>query len=499
MLNNRNNKGTGFVNFKDILKANQRTGSTMGQAVGSGLETQAEAAKNRLGQEKDEFNTGFGEATQRWNSRSELARRLAEQASVGQWDNIADEGTDLTEAGKNFRNATYTGPTGFKNSQGLESQAQSASQQGNLANTSTGQQQLLRQYVGGKGYNQGMSQFDQTLMNKYGNTSLQKGKKALSGLTSNVDKAIVNAGQTAQTQQRAITAEKDKFGKDILAGGDKLLDYGKTQGADFQNSAKEFKNLMAVGGMAPGSARDKFIEENFGGALDQAKINQILGNASRFGLGSGYGMPGAEPGEDSSFGTSQVYGTDDEVSAILQSLNNSFNIGDEEATYLTDKQRGAFKNLKNFLGEEVDPAVLEQYKEPGDVTGDEAVFDKNQDVWKNTQENFKNSREGVWNDIMGTYMQDTTSPAVSRLGAITSQKEALLDSILSKGGIDEQTIANILGNSGLAAHGDYGSRAVAQQIGKYIMPKYQENEDNYYNRSARTLQDELIKRLIGNA
>jgi len=491
MLNNRNNKGTGFVNFKDILKANQRTGSTMGQAVGSGLETQAEAAKNRLGQEKDEFNTGFGEATQRWNSQSELARRLAEQASGGQWDNIADEGTDLTEAGKNFRNATYTGPTGFKNSQGLESQAQSASQQGNLANTSTGQQQLLRQYVGGKGYNQGMSQFDQALMNKYGNTNLQQGKKALSGLTSNVDKAIVNAGQTAQTQQRAITAEKDKFGKDILAGGDKLLDYGKTQGADFQNSAKEFKNLMAVGGMAPGSARDKFIEENFGGALDQAKINQILGNASRFGLGSGYGMPGAEPGEDSSFGTSQVFGTGDDMTNFLQSLNNSFNIGDEEATYLTDKQRGAFKNLKNFLGEEVDPAVLEQYKQPGDVTGDEAMFDRNQQMWKEANE--AKAEAGDINNL-GLDLGGLPSHAV---GAISQIEDGIRNS-------NSQTdvrdlIKNILWNNGVGGGtNEHFINKVISQMGPRLQAIQKSNDLNQ-GRGARSIQDELIKRLIGNA
>lgn len=364
MANNRNNQGTGFTNFNDILNANQGSGQRMGQAVAGGLESQANAVNQNLGQQQGEFNTGYNKAQTDWNNQSALASRLAEQGTANtqtpdaNWQNIAGQTgdtTDYTKAGNDFRNFNYTGPTGFKNATGLQAQAQSAAQAGNLANTAQGQQQLLRQYVGGNGYNQGQSQFDQALLNKYGHNDINQAKKGLSGINQQANTAITNASQAAQTEGNLIKGQQQDYGKqinnalrvgssDFTGGtGTGLLGAGEANKAATTADIARTQQLLATG-----TGGSKNIDPSTYSQHDKDLLNNLAQNWQGYGVDTNKDYYNYAP--------DQQYLDTTSAPQALSGVQNIANQMSVNGNYLLDPtQQKAATNLSSFLGSQITP------------------------------------------------------------------------------------------------------------------------------------------------
>lgn len=247
--NTRNAQGTGFTNYNDVLNANQTSGQGLGDIIGQGLQSQAGAVKQNVQNQTDQFNTGVQNANNQYSNVADLAKYYADQGAQGNYSGIASGPTgqtvDPTTAGATFQAYNYNGPTGLKDASGLTSQAQSASDVGRQAGSAQGQQALLKQYVAGNNnYTQGEGQFDQALLNKYGQGQINQGRQALSNIGTTAQNAITGATGQAQTAANSINADKKStLGQlqNIYSGTDGtggLIGVGKTQGDTYGTNAQ---------------------------------------------------------------------------------------------------------------------------------------------------------------------------------------------------------------------------------------------------------------------
>ena len=353
MPSNRNSQGTGFVNYNDILNANQQSGARMGQAVAGGLESQGQAVNQSLQNQQNEFQQGLGQSQTDWSNQSALAKQLAGYGNQQDWTNIANTQSttpDVAGAGTNFRNYNYAGPTGLTNASGLQTQAQSASNAGRLAGTTQGQQQLLGQYVGGQGYTGGQSQFDQALLNKYGRGQITQASKGLVGLGQQADNAISGSQTAAQNQASLVQNQKQDYTKGIL---------NSLYGGTAQGGAGSSGGVLGLG------QQQKNIEQS-----DIDRLNQLLSSNTAGvknitpnqytqhdkDLLNSMGQRFNQYGVDTS---KQYYNTDlsqDQLAALngVQKIGNDFSLN---GNYLLKdpNQRASADVLSGFLGQSIAP------------------------------------------------------------------------------------------------------------------------------------------------
>lgn len=340
MPNNRNNKGTNFTNYGDILRANQQSGQRMGGAVAGGLESQAQAVNQDLAQQQQQFQQKFQNSQQDWSNQSALANQLAGLGSQQDWSGIANiNNPDMTQAGKNFRNYSYTGPTGLKNASGLQAQAQSATQAGQSAANTQGQQQLLGQYVGGRNYTQGQSQFDQALLNKYGRGQIAQAQKGLAGLGEKVNTAAIGAGTAADLQSKNIQNSKESASKS-------LLDYLRGGTTAYTAQDPNRVGILGIGEKGKAAEEKDILDLNNALAKDPSDYNDrdkqlLAGIADRF--TNRYGINTAKD-----FYYTQRAGDIANAKEGVKQIGSALNV---DGTYLlTPEQQAAATALAKFTG-----------------------------------------------------------------------------------------------------------------------------------------------------
>lgn len=415
MANNRNNQGTGFVNYDDILNANQTSGKRMGQAVAGGLQSQAQSVNQSLQDQQNEFNQGIQNSQNEWSNTSALADQLANYGTSGNWDAVANASTDANgnpvdfgAAGNNFRNYNYNGPTGLKNASGLQTQAQSASEAGRLAGSAQGQQQLLGQYVGGQNYNQGQSQFDQALLNKYGRGDINQARRGLTGLAQQANNAVSGAQSAATNQANLISAQKEDNLKKInnsLYGGTATGGSGTSGGIlslGEQNKANEVSDIQRI--------RDLITP----GKIDPSKYTDadkalLAGMGNRF---QNYGVDTAR----------QYYYTPDKNDDMQRALLGVRNIATDfnvNGNYLLDgNERKAADNLAGFANANIPASAFADLSKT--YTGNLGnTIATTTDISKENQTGVNNEHAGnrdYWNQaqqVLGTF--DNKNDAIARL------------------------------------------------------------------------------------
>jgi hypothetical protein len=228
--NNRNLKGSGFVNLNRVLQANR--GNKLGETVASGVQQvgqnirqqtqqaqqsfQAEAEKNRLDNEQNKqeranilgrFNS---QTNQQENSDSNrpLSGNQANNTQTpvsGVQVNAAHPQSGFTpvsdeEVNKfaRFRSGAYSGPRELQDIDQLAGQAMDAEQVGQLTRSTGGRQELLRRFVGGQDYNQGKQMLDTTLLGLTGQKGLAQARRETRGLSEELARANESASQYAQ-------------------------------------------------------------------------------------------------------------------------------------------------------------------------------------------------------------------------------------------------------------------------------------------------------------
>lgn len=368
--NARNNQGTGFTNYNDILNANQTSGQREGQAVAGGLQSQADAVNQNLSGQQSQFNTDLGTAQNQWDNVSALGDQLAKNATagnnsaVGATTDASGNPIDYSAAGNNLRSYTYNGPNGLKDANGLQAQAQSAASQGQLAGTSQGQQQLLGQYVGGHGYTQGQSSFDQALLDKYGGSDINQAKKSLVGLGDQANSAITGAANQAGTQNSLVNSQKQDIQNKLITalgtGTDGTGILG--QGATAKNAlSTQVSNLQALlDPHTPDSTRQD-IMNNQGGQDLLNNAGTLLG---QWGVGTDVG------GDLSKEKYFTNYNDQNSLNASANGLTDilgglkSQGIGNY---LLDDTDKAAANNLNSFIGNA--PISADSYADKSKIFG----------------------------------------------------------------------------------------------------------------------------------
>lgn len=356
MPTNRNNQGTGFVNFNDVLKANAQSGANMGQKVAQGLESQANAVNSNLNQQQQDFQNKLGQSQQNWSNTSQLANQLATLGTNQDWSGIAGlQSPDFEKAGTDFNNYNYNGPTGLKDTSGLQSQAQSASQLGRLAGTSQGQKQLLGQFVGGRNYTPGFSSFDQALLSKYGQAPIYQAKQGLNNISNQIQSQSNAAQNSASSEKNLENNQKSDYTQKInnaLSNPDKgtgILNIGD------QNAKNSLDEIAKIRQYISGVDQ----QNNPINARDYSDISSNLSSLlGKYGVDTSKQFNYSQNGKDFN-GNSY----NDDFKTTL--ANIAGNIKAPSGGYLLDpNQTKAATNLASFTGNKFDPnQLVDQSKE----------------------------------------------------------------------------------------------------------------------------------------
>lgn len=232
--------GSGFTNLQQLMAANQ--GNKLGQAVGSGIQQTGQQVKSGLQSGVNQFQTEAQKGQLGTQSDKENVQNVLKDPSQ-----VSD--TDVSNFAK-YRAGQYTGPQDLANIQSLKGQASQAQQQGQALGSEGGRQTLLQRYAAGPGqYSQGSQKLDTLLLGSGSAKPLQEARRAVSGLSGQVD----SAQQAAQQQAQQYGQQAQGFGKQVtgqVTGGINSI-YGQSQSdAEKANVAEkqrqnEESNLMS--------------------------------------------------------------------------------------------------------------------------------------------------------------------------------------------------------------------------------------------------------------
>ena len=340
----RDNQGTGFVNYNDILNANQGAGQAEGQAVAAGLQSQGNAVNQNLQGQQSAYNTAAQGAQNQFNNQTQYASQLAaaSQSPDSTAVNSVTPGTGAQNVSQ-LQAVNYTGPTSLKDVTGLQSQAQAASQAGASANSTGGQQQLLKQYVGGQGYTQGENQFDQALLSKYGRGAVNTAAKNLTGLNQQANTAASNAQTQAQQAAAQDTSAKNQYISQIQGGQQSLQNIGA------QNTAAQNLQVQQLQALLNPTGAPQSVLANMTPAQKTQLLSQAPQLLQQYGVNTGaqfYNAPGTVGGANATNASNAILmglqnnALSPTLAAPQQQANNTLNsfLGNTAATYNNPNQ-----------------------------------------------------------------------------------------------------------------------------------------------------------------
>jgi hypothetical protein len=453
--NTRNNQGTGFVNFNDILNNNAQSGTAMGNAVAGGLQSQGQAVNDSLKNKQNEFNTGIQDVQSKWNNVSGLADQLASSNTDTQAKTTDENGNPINynSAGQNFANFSYNGPKELSNAQGLQAQATSAANTGALAGTTQGQQQLLRQYVGGANYTPGQTQFDQALLNKYGNSQINQAARGLNGLGSQVQSAAQNAQQQATTTQNLINNQKQADLQTITASlgnenaGTGVLGTAQNAGNDFTKNARSLNTILsALQGGQTGITNLK--AQIAAGTVDPSVLKDI----------SKYG----------NFDVSSLNGATDSNGNIINSKDGIY-----------------YKNGSNFNLDQLSP-FLKQYTLNAAMPSGGLLFSGNQQQAANNLANFLHPEQQATYKSLNTNVFDpfANGNAATLKDALGNLSKEQNTDITARSDIEKANseLPGLIKNPTALAPGEFQSKyhSAIDPIEKYLVDSSQDNNGPSY-------------------
>ena len=249
-------------------------------------------------------------------------QNLINTAGAGNYTGTDANGNaiDPTALGSQIKSYNYTGPTGLTNANQLQTNAATASALGQLAGNTSGQEQLLRNYVGGSGnYTQGQSTFDQALLNKYGQAPISQAAQGLQGLGSQVQAGIDTSTNLANQQKNLITNQKSQLQQSATnalngpTGSSGLMGQTLAQGTAFNKDATNLQSLMgSINTIITGTPEDKAnaiaaisqMTDSQGNPVD---VNNLIGKFAQMGLDvNGSGLNNLYQNTSSNYNQSQL-------------------------------------------------------------------------------------------------------------------------------------------------------------------------------------------------
>jgi hypothetical protein len=278
-------KGTGFTNIGNILKANVGAGERMGSTIGQSLGTQAGQAKQSARKNVAAFQEQVGQKTKEALQPAERAAQLTSgltpaSAITGSGANLVGlSETEAEEIGKGLQKAksgeAYTGPTTFADAGTLASQAQNVKQLGTLGmGGSLGQRELIRSLAAKQGpYTRGQSILDATLLgqSEAGQRAIRGGAQQAMEAGQNIGRQAALADIVAKGATSSVKEEAAKKLQDLTKLGGDIGGAAKQQAADYLSGAQRLSDI-ATGKIKAGYKTDLEGKQVF----DQAQYDKDL-------------------------------------------------------------------------------------------------------------------------------------------------------------------------------------------------------------------------------
>lgn len=221
-----NRTGTGFTNISNILNAN--AGNRLAQGVAQRISDVGTRASGDISKAYSDFQTQ-ADTADTTSADKQKAQDLLSKYSEPQ-AKAAGVSTPSTSEGispsqdtgffQNIRQGSYQGPQNIQNYQDLQNQAQRAKSFGQMSQTGTGRQQLLRQTVANPAYTQGQNRLDTLLLGQGEQAPLSAARRTTQNLAQVAGDVQTQAQNYAQ--QKAQNFEKlksDVFGQSGLIAG----------------------------------------------------------------------------------------------------------------------------------------------------------------------------------------------------------------------------------------------------------------------------------------
>lgn len=283
-------RGTGFTNIKRVLGANVGAGQQLSNRIGGAITSQAQRVRQNLGQQQQQFQTGFQKSRQEALANIASATSLTKQPgeSDEQYEaRLAAQAPDYTQIGQNLRTAEYAGPTGFQNPNLLLSQAQTAGKIGSFARSGLGQGILARQYGAGRGtYTTGQNILDQMFLSQDPNAqrAIQEARQSTVGLGQTVQGAAAAAEETARATQEGVEQAKAQAAQDIQNSLGGIAARGTEAASQFYADRDRFNQLMTAT-KSTDTAGNTVYKDSAGNILSLTDRDyQLIDNPSQFGL-----------------------------------------------------------------------------------------------------------------------------------------------------------------------------------------------------------------------
>lgn len=239
-MNNKQPKGSGYVNLQQYMAANQnnRLGSTLSQ----GVKGTVDASKNVLNKAQNVFDTKLGAEQGRLQQQGSKANQIFSDASNAP-QNVTD---DAAKTFNSYLQSSFQGPTRLDNETGVLSKAKEAYGAGQLVGSRGGRQELLRRYVGGPNYNPGKQRFDELLLP--GDSGLKDARRAalqtLSGAQRGVQLAEERAGTARSDLARQQGELKSNLSNTLKSSNEKLDEQFKNISSEQENYQKLVESAM---------------------------------------------------------------------------------------------------------------------------------------------------------------------------------------------------------------------------------------------------------------
>jgi len=235
----RQKKGTGFVNLQQILQANR--GGRLAPTVTSGIKGQLQSGQQQLGQAQQQFQTKLGEEQRGLKQTGEEVGSTLQKLDV----DAPQVSSEEEQKFKLLRDATYKGPQGLKDEESLKRQQMSAAEAAELSRSREGRQELIRQYSQispSQQYTQTRRSLDEILSGKALAPQLRGIRRQAGELVGDVGRSTELASQQARAQAGALEKLKKetagtlsgKAGEIQSAIGQRMQDLTSAQKTQFE-------------------------------------------------------------------------------------------------------------------------------------------------------------------------------------------------------------------------------------------------------------------------
>ncbi len=198
-------KGTGFTNIQNIVRANRQ--NRLGQAVSGGVSdvigrNQQDLSKAREQFQQDAQQNAIGTAGDQAYAQQTIQNAGQTGANPAQ--------ADVDRFAK-LRAGMYQGPTQLGNQEQLMAQGADLKGLGNAAANEYGRRGLLQRFVGPDQYTQGQQRLDNLLLGQTGGQALNQARRNANLF----GQQLGQAQQSAQAQGQGLTQQAQQFGQNL--------------------------------------------------------------------------------------------------------------------------------------------------------------------------------------------------------------------------------------------------------------------------------------------